>query len=238
MLIQHSTLKSANKLVSSVDTTGITGTVEEVRDDGFGEDQVVSRAYFKMREAAERWPGLLHPAAIQPKSTRSDVGDICGSKVRGGRSSPFGGDGEVKIGNNCFFSVLDLGAAPGGWSQWLVCRGGANLCVAVDPCRLHRDVLALGTPDHVICGRDGDTKTTAKGGSKGGRIGEAEGTKKGRVVHVATTVERAVKEGLFAQYAPTTLSHGIGGGSTDIAGISVKTSTFLKMASQAKPLCS
>jgi 23S rRNA U2552 (ribose-2'-O)-methylase RlmE/FtsJ len=40
-----------------------------------------------------------------------------------------------------FKSALDLGSAPGGWTQWLVQDGGVELCVAVDPGEMNAGVL-------------------------------------------------------------------------------------------------
>lgn len=45
-------------------------------------------------------------------------------------------------GGRCrFTSALDLGSAPGGWTQWLVRDGRVELCVAIDPGEMNPEVL-------------------------------------------------------------------------------------------------
>jgi len=48
-----------------------------------------------------------------------------------------------------FKSALDLGSAPGGWTQWLVRDGKVDLCVAVDPGEMNADVLKYTGVVHV-----------------------------------------------------------------------------------------
>ena len=77
--------------------------------------QPVSRAFFKMKEAAThvRWSPLIWR-------------------------------GQTSVGR-----ALDLGAAPGGWTQWLATEGAAELVVAVDPGALGAAVTELQNVRHV-----------------------------------------------------------------------------------------
>ena len=73
-------------------------------------------------------------------------------------------------------AAADIGAAPGGWSQWLVSEGGLKLCLAIDPGELHPTVLAMSTA-------------------------APEGRARG-VVHLKETVEVAIETGHVAKRAP------------------------------------
>jgi len=75
----------------------------------------VSRAYYKMREAAETWPRILR---MPTKAGNSPTGDRH----------------DVEM-------AFDLGASPGGWSEWLVEQGGVGRCVAIDPAAMDDRVI-------------------------------------------------------------------------------------------------
>ena len=110
---------------------------------------------------------------------------------------------------------MDVGAAPGGWTQWLASEGGACLCVAVDPAQLHPEVAALvvaseeGGPKEEKGENAGEAAEAAAGGEVEGVEAETPVKPTGgvgrrcKVVHLCAKLEDAVANGSLARAAPS-----------------------------------
>ena len=121
-----------------------------------------SRAFYKMREAAERWPALtrgLGPPTPPPAAGSS--ARPLRKRPRQGDAADGGVDDRTRVGG----AALDLGAAPGGWTEWLVTDGRAEVCVAVDPGALSQVVGKMRGVTHL--------REKAEVAMESGRLAEA-----------------------------------------------------------------
>lgn len=107
-----------------------------------------SRAFYKMREAAERWPALTRGLGPSPAAAMATAG--CSAHPSRKRPRTDGAaDGGVADQTRVGGAALDLGAAPGGWTEWLVTDGRAEVCVAVDPGALSQVVRKMRGVTHL-----------------------------------------------------------------------------------------